>query len=117
MILRIWRSASSIPAAVQRRHMSADCQCLTLRLALRQITLIDSIGVRAREPAPELPVDPEALQRHGLLESLAQRGGGAGMRAFELAGEDAEAVERGGMVGQLPGRPQAPLDRGTVAFG
>jgi hypothetical protein len=39
-----WRSASSMPAAVQRRHMSPFCQRLTLRLVARQIAIIDSIG-------------------------------------------------------------------------
>ena len=44
MILRNCCSASSIPAAVQRRHMSPDCQRLTLRLVRRTISIIDSIG-------------------------------------------------------------------------
>jgi hypothetical protein len=44
MILRKWRSASSIPAAVQRRHMSPFCQRLTLRDVARQMAIIDSIG-------------------------------------------------------------------------
>ena len=35
MIRRNWRSASSMPAAVQRRHISPDCQRLTLRLERR----------------------------------------------------------------------------------
>jgi len=44
MILRNWRSASSMPAAVQRRHMSPFCQRLTLRLVARQMPITDSIG-------------------------------------------------------------------------
>ena len=34
----------SIPAAVQRRHMSPDCQRLTLRDVRRTNSIIDSIG-------------------------------------------------------------------------
>jgi hypothetical protein len=37
-------AASSMPAAVQRRHMSPLCQRLTLRLVARQMPIIDSIG-------------------------------------------------------------------------
>src|SRR5215212_9139769 len=40
-----WRSASSIPAAVQRTHISPDCQCLTLRTLRRTISIIDSQGL------------------------------------------------------------------------
>jgi len=71
MILRNWRSASSMPAAVQRRHMSPDCQRLTLRLVRRQISIIDSIGFVEDSVRQSGPVDPEPLQRHGLLESFA----------------------------------------------
>ena len=44
MILRNWASASSMPAAVQRRHMSPFCQRLTLRLVRRTHSIIDSHG-------------------------------------------------------------------------
>ena len=44
MILRNRRSASSIPAAVQRTHMSPFCQRLTLREVARQMPIMDSIG-------------------------------------------------------------------------
>lgn len=43
---RNWRSASSMPAADQRRHMAPLDQCLTLREVRRQISIIDSIGFR-----------------------------------------------------------------------
>ena len=36
--------ASSMPAAVQRRHMSPFCQRLTLRLVRRTVSIIDSQG-------------------------------------------------------------------------
>lgn len=58
MIRRNWRSASSIPAAVQRSRMSASCQRLTLRPTRRTISIIDSHGlveasvVRSRSEAP-----------------------------------------------------------------
>ena len=62
-------------------------------------------------------MNAEALQRDGLLEALLERGGGAGVRALQLAGEPAEALEGGGVVGELPGRPQSPLDGRAVALG
>ena len=40
-----WRSASSMPAAVQRKHISPDCQCLTLRALRRTHSIIDSHGL------------------------------------------------------------------------
>ena len=39
------RSASSIPAAVQRRHISPERQRLTLRLVRRTHSIIDSQGL------------------------------------------------------------------------
>ena len=55
MTLRNWRSASSIPAAVQRRAISPELQRLTLRAERRTHSIIDSIGfveasVRRSEP-------------------------------------------------------------------
>src|SRR4051812_50138515 len=44
MILRNCCLASSMPAAVQRRHMSPLCQRLTLRLVRRAGSVIDSHG-------------------------------------------------------------------------
>jgi hypothetical protein len=40
--LRNWPAASSMPAAVQRRHMSPLDQRLTLRLVRRTVSIIDS---------------------------------------------------------------------------
>jgi hypothetical protein len=45
MIFRNWRSASNMPAAVQRRHMSPECQRFTLREVRRTISIIDSQGL------------------------------------------------------------------------
>jgi hypothetical protein len=45
MIRRNWRSASSIPAAVQRSAISPDRQRLTLRLVRRTHSIIDSHGL------------------------------------------------------------------------
>jgi hypothetical protein len=73
--------------------------------------------VRAGERAPELLMDAQTLQRDRLLEALAQRRRRPGMRPGQLAGECLQALDRGGVVGELPGRAQAPLDGGAVAFG
>jgi hypothetical protein len=71
MILRNWRSASSMPAAIHLRHMSPLDQCFTLCEVRRQISIIDSIGFVEDSVRQELPIDPEPLRRHGLLESFA----------------------------------------------
>ncbi len=58
MIRRNWRSASSIPAAVQRRAISPDCQRLTFLLVRRTHSIIDSIRVvdaRVRFRDPLIP--------------------------------------------------------------
>jgi hypothetical protein len=44
---------SSIPAAVQRRHISPDCQRFTLRLVRRTVPIMDSIGFVLREGLQE----------------------------------------------------------------
>jgi hypothetical protein len=55
------RSASSIPAAVQRRHMSPFCQRLTLRLVRRTVS-ITALGMpqtrRSRRPFKPRPRGP-----------------------------------------------------------
>ena len=58
MILRNCRSASSIPAAVQRSAISPDCQRLTLRLDAPDDSIIDSHGFvlsKVRFSAPATP--------------------------------------------------------------
>ena len=62
-------------------------------------------------------MDTEPLKRERLGEPLAQQRGRAGMRPPKLPGEPVKAVQRGGMVGELPGGSQSPLDTGAVAFG
>jgi len=65
--------------------------------------------VRAAQGPPELLVDAESLQRHGLGEALAQRRRGA---SAQLPGEGPETVQCGGVIGEVPGRPQAALIAG-----
>ncbi len=52
-----------------------------------------------------------------LFDSFAQRAGGAGMRALELAGEPPELLERAGVIGRRPGAAEPLLDRRPVALG
>ena len=54
MTLRNCFSASSIPAAVQRRPISPEDQCLTLRWVVRTVSIIDSHGFVDSERAAEL---------------------------------------------------------------
>jgi len=90
--------------------MSPLCQHLTFLEVDRTIPIIDSIGVGGGEAAPELVVDAETLQRHGLLQALAQRRRRARKRVRQLARQRAQTFERDGVIGQLPGGPQAPLE-------
>src|SRR5215210_501443 len=58
MTLRNWRSASSMPAAVQRRHISPEDQRFTLRDERRTHSIMDSQGFveeRVALSAPETP--------------------------------------------------------------
>ena len=59
----------------------------------------------------------QALQRDGLGEAFAQRRGGAGVGVRELAGQRLEALDRGLVRLELPGRAQPPLDVRAVALG
>jgi hypothetical protein len=66
MILRNCRSASSIPAAVHLSAISPDDQRLTLRLARRTHSIIDSHGfvevsVRFNEPVMLRRATPAAI--------------------------------------------------------
>src|SRR5437899_7297948 len=102
MIFRNWRSASSMPAAVQRSAISPEDQRLTLRWVRRTISIIDSHGVRRFERAPERAADAEAGERERFFHAFAQRASGAGVRAVELAGESAELVERAHVIVERP---------------
>jgi len=62
-------------------------------------------------------MDAEALQRERLGEALAQRRGRAGVRVRELARQRVEALGRGVVAGELPGRSKLALDGRPVAFG
>ena len=94
MILRNWRSASSMPAAVQRRHMSPDLPALDVAAGAADGLDHRLARVRRRERALEPAADAEAGEGERLLQALAQRGGGAGVRALELGGERAQLLER-----------------------
>src|SRR5215213_8924125 len=117
MMRRNWASASSIPAAVQRRHMSPDCQRLTLRLMRRTVSIIDSHGFVEASVRLSGPRTPEAGDGEGLLEAFAQRRGRAGVAAVQLGGEHAELVERAVVVIERPRHPQAPAHERPVTLG
>jgi hypothetical protein len=61
-------------------------------------------------------VDAEALQRQCLGEAFSERRRGAGMRARELASQRVQTLQRDIVIGELPGRPQTPLEGRPVAF-
>ena len=118
MILRNWRSASSIPAAVQRSPISPDCQRLTLRLVRR--THLDHRLARVGRLQRALQRDrviSRRVTRERLGEPFAQRAGGAGVGAVELAGERcSRSSARSWSVSAHAARSRA-LDGGPVAFG
>src|SRR3954452_595640 len=61
IILRNCCSASSIPAPVQRRHMSPFFQRLTLRLVRRTVSIIDSHGFVDASVRLSWPVTPSLV--------------------------------------------------------
>ncbi len=87
MTLRNWVSASSIPAAVQRRHMSPDCQRFTLRDVRRTMSIIDSIGFVEDSVFFRRPRIPRRVSVRVSSSPSRERRGRAGVRALELAGE------------------------------
>src|SRR6266851_8074630 len=61
MIFRNWRSASSMPAAVQRSAISPEDQRLTLRWVRRTISIIDSHGLVLSSVRLSEPVTPSQV--------------------------------------------------------
>ena len=61
MIFRNWRSASSMPAAVQRSAISPDDQRFTFRWVRRTISIIDSHGLVDSSVRLRLPVTPSRV--------------------------------------------------------
>src|SRR5437867_3791600 len=101
MIFRNCRSASSMPAAVQRSAISPDDQRSTVRWVRRTISIIDSHGFVDSSVRFSEPVTPSRV-RERLLHPFAQRAGGAGICALELAGERSQLVEPTGVVVERP---------------
>src|SRR5712691_4805624 len=106
MIFRNCRSASSMPAAVQRSAISPDDQRFTLRWVRRTISIIARVG--RLERALQVAGDAEPGERERLVHPFAQRAGRAGIRAVELAGEQTQLLERAVVVVERP-RPAQPL--------
>ena len=74
-------------SAVQRRHISPDCQRLTLRLVRRQISIIDSQGFVLSRVRFRLPPMPSRVRVSVSVEAFAERRGRAGTGALELSDE------------------------------
>src|ERR687898_3145169 len=68
MMRRNWRSASSMPAAVQRRHISPDCQCLTFLEERRTHSIIDSHGFVEASVFFRLPRMPRLEEKDADLD-------------------------------------------------
>ena len=117
MILRNWRSASSMPAAVQRRHMSPFCQRLTLRLMRRTVSIIDSHGFVDASVRLSRPRTPRRVTVS--VSSMPSRSDAAapGCERRELVGEHAQLVERAVVVVERPGGSQPAAHERPVALG
>ena len=117
MILRNWRSASSMPAAVQRRHMSPFCQRLTLRLMRRTVSIIDSHGFVEASVRLSRPRTPRRVTVS--VSSMPSRSDAAapGCDAGELVGEHPQLVERAVVVVERPRGPQPAAHERPVALG
>ena len=117
MIRRNCRSASSIPAAVQRSAISPDCQRLTLRLVRRTHSIIDSHGLVEASVRFNEPVTPRRVSVERLGDPLPQRGRRARMGTLKLGAESLQPLERLLVVVRRPRFAQSPSDRGPVALG
>src|SRR3954471_8550748 len=117
MILRNWVSASSMPAAVQRRHMLPFCQRLTLRLTRRTASIIDSHWFGEASVRWSRPRMPRRVTVERLFHPLPERRGGTRVAAGELVGEHAQLLERTVVILERPRRPQPPTHQGLVALG
>ena len=96
-----------MPAAVQRRPISPEVQCLTLRWVRRTMSIIDSHGFVDSSVRLSLPVIPQPDHGQRLLHPLAQRAGGAGVGAVELAGEPCVSCSSARVVVGLRATPGA----------
>src|SRR4051812_35610397 len=117
MILRNCARASSMPAAVQRRHMSPLCQRLRLRLTRRTVSIIDSHGfveasVRLRRPRTPSRVTVSVSSMPSVSEAAAP-----GWFAGELVGEDPQLVERAVVIVERPRCAQPAAHQRLVALG
>src|ERR687887_442544 len=116
MILRNWASASSMPAGVQRRHMSPLCQCLTLRLTRRTVSIIDSHGFVEASMRLSRPRTPRRVTVS--VSSMPSRSLGAVddrqralldvQAALEEVGE--QRTGDGGVLGRAVPEPERMLD-------
>src|SRR6266496_1296645 len=117
MIFRNCRSASSMPAAVQRSAISPDDQRFTLRWVRRTILEHRLARVRALECAFQRAGDAEPSEGERLFHAFAQRAGRAGAAAVELAGKPLELVEGARVIVERPRPPQPELHLRPVPLG
>jgi hypothetical protein len=114
MIFRNCRSASSMPAAVQRRAISPELQRFTLRWVRRTISIIDSHGLVDSSVRLRLPLTPKRVR---VSVPLPQRAGGTGKRPLELRGELPQLIERTGKVLLRPRSAQPLLHLRPLTLG
>src|SRR5258705_4138970 len=83
---RIDGSALSMPAAVQRNTICPSRQRVTLRLVVRAMEIIDSIGLLVVSVLASRPSMPRRAREH-LLQPFAQRRRRTGVALIHLPGQ------------------------------
>src|SRR3990172_831239 len=102
MIRRNRRSASSMPAAVQRNAISPDCQRLTLRLVRRTHSIVDSHGFVDSSVRFSEPVTPRVSVSVSVFSSPSRREPAAPVCPLELTGQRLHAIEGAAVIALCP---------------
>src|SRR6266540_7528164 len=110
MIMRNCRSASSSPAAVQRKAISPDCQRLTLTAGAPDALDHRLTRVRRSERALQRASDAQAGDCKRLGQPLAQRSCRAGMAALQLDSQSVQPIDRLVVVFERPCLTQPTFD-------
>ena len=111
------RSASSIPAAIQRFFIVPSRQCFTRPVVVRVIEIIDSMQFVFVNDWRSRPVTPRPATVNMSSSPSRSDPAASGCFDFELAGEVPARLEPLGRVGLGERRGEAPIDGVTLVDG